>query len=375
MGVNVFEAALDRLVPVFEAGHRVVVSFSAGKDSGTCLELCLIAARLTGRLPLDVVMRDEEVMFPGTFEYAERVAERDEVSFHWIYACQPVINAFNRERPYFWVFDPDLGPEGWVREPPARAYRIAEQNIRSLITRERFPTDRGLYDVVGLRADESKGRMMGIHSAGGHLTKPRAETGVIGIRPIYDWTDGDVWKAHLDNGWDYNRAYDAMHRLGLGRKKLRIAPPTMSIYGVDTLRFAAQAWPAWFDRVARRLPGVRTAAQYGIRSVSADRRLNESWEETYERECVARAPAWIAERSERVRELVVRRHGLHATTHLPENKPCPGCPGGIGSWKNLTRTMYLGDPFCLRTGGMLRYVEPEYFRPGAGTWGGAPAFA
>ena len=73
LATNVFEEAIDRMVKVYEEGHRVVVSFSGGKDSGTCVEICVIAATLTGRLPVEVVMRDEEIMFPGTFTDEERV--------------------------------------------------------------------------------------------------------------------------------------------------------------------------------------------------------------------------------------------------------------------------------------------------------------
>jgi len=71
---NVLEASVQRMVKVYEEGHRVVVSFSGGKDSGTILEVCILAARRTGNLPVDVLMRDEEIMLPGTFEYAERTA-------------------------------------------------------------------------------------------------------------------------------------------------------------------------------------------------------------------------------------------------------------------------------------------------------------
>jgi predicted phosphoadenosine phosphosulfate sulfurtransferase len=108
---NVFDAALERLTALYADGHRIVVSFSAGKDSGVCLELVILAARSTDRLPVEVVMRDEEVMYPGTFEYAERVACRPEVEFHWLVAHQPIVNVFDRVSPYFWTFDPLLSPE------------------------------------------------------------------------------------------------------------------------------------------------------------------------------------------------------------------------------------------------------------------------
>ena len=32
LGVNVFDAALDRIVGLYQAGHEIIVSFSAGKD-------------------------------------------------------------------------------------------------------------------------------------------------------------------------------------------------------------------------------------------------------------------------------------------------------------------------------------------------------
>src|SRR5690348_104758 len=91
---NVLEATLERLCDLYEQGHRVVFSFSGGKDSGVCVELGIQAARRTGRLPIEVIMRDEEILFPGTFEYAERLANRPEVQFHWVVAHQPIINVF-----------------------------------------------------------------------------------------------------------------------------------------------------------------------------------------------------------------------------------------------------------------------------------------
>jgi predicted phosphoadenosine phosphosulfate sulfurtransferase len=100
-------------------------------------------------------------------------------------------------------------------------------------------------------------------------------------RPIYDWTDGDVWLAHKRFGWDYNRAYDVLNRMGVPRKRLRIAPPTMIAYGFSTLKIAAAAWPKWFDRVCARLPGVRTAAMFGLRAVQPYRKYKETWQECF----------------------------------------------------------------------------------------------
>lgn len=376
-GQNIWDAALGRLIEQYEQGHRIVVSLSGGKDSTCALEMCVIAARMTGRLPVEAVTRDEEILYPGTYEYLERVHARDDVILRHLVAPMPIINAFNREAPYWWVFDPacrDL----WVREPPAYAEPIEEINIVAMTTKGRFPIDEAggqhLISVIGLRVSESRGRMYGLFSSGGYMTKPHALTGVYGCRPIYDWTDGDVWKAIRDNGWDYCSAYDVMHRYGMPRARLRIGPPSMNAAGAEALHFASQAWPQWWDKVCDRLPGMQTAAKFGKRVLEPTRLVGESWEATFRRECIDKAPAWIAERATRVESRMLGTHAHHSTAPFPESVPCRTCFGNLGSWRGMAKAMYLGDPFSVKTSGLLPYVEPEHFRPGAGYWGGAPSF-
>lgn len=376
LGSDVFDNAVARMCALYEAGHRVVVSFSGGKDSTCCLEVCLVAARMTGRLPVEVIMRDEEIMFPGTFEYCERVvARREEVDFHWIYACQPVTNVFNRSDPYFWVFDPLLVPEQWVRQPPEYAYRIPDLNIQRMTIPSRFPPVEGkeLYAVLGLRVQESRGRLLGLHSSRGYVTQPNRYR-VRLARPIYDWQDGDVWKAIGDYNWDYDDAYDVMARFGVPVAKMRIAPPTLNYYGAELLQMAARAWPGWFDRVCERLPGVRLAAKYGKRAVEPVRRVGETWEQCFWRTCVDEAPrSWIAERARCAAETVLRQHAIHSAGPLPEVVPCRRCSRGMASWRKMAMVMYGGDPMSLKAQ-FLPYLEPEFFRPGTGTWDGPPTF-
>jgi predicted phosphoadenosine phosphosulfate sulfurtransferase len=379
-GRDVFDEALNRLTELYADGHTVVVAFSAGKDSGVCLELAILAARATGRLPVHVSMRDEEVMLPGTFEYAERVAARPEVDFAWCVANQPIVNVFNRRQPYWWVFDPLLQPEQWVRQPPAIAQRISAMDITRIITRQTYPTppDKDIFAVIGIRASESMNRHYSVFSAGGHLTKPNV-MGTRNCRPIYDWQDADVWRAVHENGWDYNHAYDAMIRFNVPVKWMRIAPPTLNTASVFLLEMARKAWPRWFDRVEDRLPGVKTISQFGMRAVLPLRRPGETWQSCFMRECIDHAPApWIAERSAAVMKAIVSTHQHHATTELPEVRPCYSCNGSLGSWRSLTIAMYNGDPFALKTNGIggNRAMEPEFFRAGAGTWGGfAPTWS
>lgn len=371
---NVFDEGLDRIQRLYRDGHRVVVSFSGGKDSTVCLELSIIAAKREGKLPIDVTIQDEEVAWPGTYEYAMRVAEREDVRFRWVVAHQPIINIFSRAQPYFWVFDPLVPPDRWVRQPPDYAQEIADINIEAVVTPAYYPPDDGkmLVSVMGLRVDESINRKRGLHSSGSYLTKHKTKFGVYEARPIYDWGTGDVWRAIGQNKWDYNHAYDVMAKMGLPVKLQRVAPPTMTTAAIDVLQRAAKTWPKWFERVCQRLDGVRAAGMFGRRAVEPLRRHGEIWEETFRRECIDEAPEWIAQRARTVSERVVARHARHSTTALPQITPCPKC-GLLASWKALAKMMYGGDPFSLKQR-YVPYVEPEFFREGAGTWGGKPTW-
>lgn len=371
MGTTVFDQAIDRMIPLYRDGHRVVVSFSGGKDSTCVLNVCLIAAAITGRLPVEVVLCDEEIAYPGTYEYAERVAARPDVAFTWLVINNlALINCFNRENPYWWVFDDALRPDQWVRSPPTHlphcnVTRIGDDDadLAQMTTIERFPPAPGknLYAVIGLRVQESKGRLFGLYSSGGYLTKAPNEYGTILCRPIYDWNDGDVWKAINDNGWDYAKCYDTFMSMGIPRMALRIAPPTENPRAMDQLGVAAKAWPAWFDKVCERIPGARTGAQYGKRAVTPQRHPGETWEQAYQRECVDEAPAWIADRARRTAVKYVKGHARHATTPLPEVTPCQTCTGALGSWRKLAMSMYLGDPGCQKVKCVPK-IKSNFFR-------------
>jgi len=310
-------------------------------------------------------MRDEEIMFPGTFEYCERVVERPGVVFHWVTANQPIINIFNRVSPYFWVFDPELPAEEWVRQPPPYARTIEDPRIGQLVGEKRFPPARGknLYRIIGLRTTESAKRLWAIAQSGSYLAKPD-KYGATNARPIYDWRDGDVWLAHKEGGWDYNPAYSVMARFALKPYQQRIAPPTQTVDGIVNLQMAIRAWPRWYDRVCRRLPGMRAAAKFGRRAVVPMRQHGETWQECFQRTCIDEAPAdWIKERAEVARDKYLTRHGGHSTSPFPEVRRCRFCSGSA-SWKRLAEALFNGDPFKLKCP-VLKPMQPTYFRPNA----------
>jgi predicted phosphoadenosine phosphosulfate sulfurtransferase len=261
---------------------------------------------------------------------------------------------------------------------------VRDKAIELMVNPDRFPVEcrpdyrdwvdplyegqQKLVAVIGLRTSESSKRLMGLHSSGGYMTGS-SPMGVFNCRPIYDWGDGDVWKFTKDAKIDYNHAYDTMRMMGIPKAQLRIGPPTMNAAGIEALKMASRAWPQWFDRVCKRLKGVRTAAQFGKRAVEPYRRYGETWEQCYVRENIDTAPDWIRDRAIELMNHVLKTHSRHATTALPETKVCSLCSLN-GSWRLMAHNIWGGDPYVSKTATVLKPIQPEFFRPGAGTWAG-----
>lgn len=366
LNADVFKVGLQRTREIYRSNDRVVVAFSGGKDSGICLELARIACKMErGNEQVEVFVLDDEIMFPGTFEYQEKVAQWRDISMNWLYACEPMPCIWNRQSPYWWVFDWELDPDQWVRKPPSYAKRIQEINLYSIVNPVTFPIKQGtdLVIIIGNRASESRTRLLSIHGAQSYRTKPNAMAkGAIKAYPIYDWKTSDVWKAINDNQWEYNSAYDVLTKMGMPMERQRIAPPTMAYFGMESLSMAAKAWPVWYDKVNKRLPGAKTIAHFGMRAVQPLRRSGESWQDCYDRECVTEAPEWISERAVYAKQYMLTQHANHSNQEFPDIVPCHSCGSLKGSWQGLANILYTGDPYSLKAE-FLPWIQPNRFRP------------
>lgn len=365
LNTDVFQTGLQRLRELYRTNGRIIVAFSGGKDSGVSLELARIASKIERDQPVEVFILDDEIMYPGTFEYQERMAQNKDIQMHWKYACEPMPAVWNRECPYWWVFDWELDPDQWVRKPPPYAQLIDELDLYRIVNPRTFPPPKGepLYIVIGNRASESRTRLLSIHGAQSFITNPNSlADGACKVYPIYDWSTAEVWKAIKDNHWDYNHAYDVLTKMGLPMERQRIAPPTMAYFGMDSLAIAAAAWPQWYDKVNKRVPGAKTVAKFGMRAVQPLRLTNESWEDCYKRECIQNSPKWISERAVMAMNYMLEQHAKHSTKPFPEIVPCESCGNMTGSWKGLAHILYTGDPYSLKAT-MLPYVQPIQFRP------------
>lgn len=353
LGIDVFTAARERMLYTYRNFDTVVVSWSGGKDSTSCLELAREAARITGKLPVQVMFMDEEVIYPETIDLVERHRADPELQIHW--CCVPSIyrNACSEVEPDFIPFDPtkrDL----WTHVPPPDAVWPAgfDENGLPKMTTWRVPPsipkritevlfDTKTYgrigEVLGLRTEESFVRYSGMLSSGNFITDEHH--GRASVRPIYDWKARDVWLAIKENGWDYNRAYEKLWRAGGNPISTRVAP-LFHAEAAMNLREVMLYWPDFWQLVRRRVRGAHAVAIYSGALHAIERYGNETWHDAAMR-------YWNNLGSEEdkrtLRSMVERRlskHSLHSTEPLGDEKKCPECKL---SWKRIARAIARGD--------------------------------
>lgn len=350
--VDVFTAARQRMKLVYEKFETVVISWSGGKDSSSCLEIARETAREMGRLPIKVFFLDEEVIYPETLDLCYRHMSDPEIEFYWV--CVPSIyrNACSEKEPDFIPFDPTKRAL-WTHVPPKEAIWPAgvEEDGTPKMSDWRIPPSivkRAMYiiygqegkvfaSITGLRTQESFVRLCGMMSSGNFITK--AEHGMVGVRLIYDWRASDVWLAIKENGWDYNKAYEKLWRAGGSPISTRVAP-LFHAEAAEHLRNVMLFWPKFWPLVRRRVRGAQAVAIHGGALHAVERWQNETWQNVAVRylnglgskEDRDQMHAWV--------QRVLDDHNHHSGSPMQEEQDCARC--GI-SWKRIARACARGD--------------------------------
>lgn len=276
LGINVLEAARQRISRVFDDFPRIYVSFSGGKDSTVMLHLVMDEAVRRGR-KVGVLLVDLEGMYKITIDHIQRCMDMyaDHIEPYWV--CLPIAlrNAVSVYEPKWQCWEPGRETD-WIRQPPKMA--ITDETFFPFFKRnmefeefvpkfgEWFGKGKLTACFVGIRADESLNRYRTIKSERKQTYEDYQWTtwlgnGLYNVYPIYDWKVGDVWKYSATSGKPYNRLYDYMHQAGLTPSQMRICQP----YGDDQRR---GLWlfhviePETWARVVARVNGANHGAMY-----------------------------------------------------------------------------------------------------------------
>ena len=132
IGINVYDAAMQRIEWTFDNFERVYLSFSAGKDSTVMIHMAAKYARSIGR-KMGVLLVDLEGQYKLTIEHANRIFEEysDVIELHWV--CLPISlrNAVSVYEPQWICWDKDR-KDDWIREAPAQG--ITDESFFSVLS-------------------------------------------------------------------------------------------------------------------------------------------------------------------------------------------------------------------------------------------------
>lgn len=277
LGINVLDAAKQRIAWTFDRFRRVCVSFSGGKDSTVMLHLAMDEAKRRNR-KIGVLFIDLEAQYQLTIDHVEKCFKmyRKHIEPYW--CCLPIHlrNAVSVYEPHWicWDGEKELS---WVRQFPKDCIKGDSffPFFRKGMEFEEFVPEFGNWFsrgercacLVGIRSDESLNRYRTVSSLtkehlDGQKWTTRVANNTYNVYPVYDWRTEDIWTYHGKNpDRPYNQLYDRMHMAGLTLSQMRICQP----YGDDQRR---GLWlfhliePETWARVVARVNGANGGALY-----------------------------------------------------------------------------------------------------------------
>jgi predicted phosphoadenosine phosphosulfate sulfurtransferase len=279
IGINVLEAARNRISWTFDNFQRIYISFSGGKDSTVMLHLVMDEAIKRER-KIGVLFVDLEGQYKLTIDHIQAMYDlyADYIEPYWCALPIHLRNAVSMYQHHWIAWDPDAR-DAWIREPPPIA--ITDHSFFPFYKFnsefEEFVPEFGHWYAreeacacfVGIRTGESLNRWRTIAGHGKKWDfdgKRLNWTNYVGqtlwnVYPIYDWIETDIWAYHGKTGTPYNHLYDRMYQAGLTLHQMRICQP----YGDDQRK---GLWlfhliePETWARVVARVNGANSGALY-----------------------------------------------------------------------------------------------------------------
>lgn len=264
IGSDVLTEARKRMHHVFDVFDSVMVAFSGGKDSLVCIHLVHQVMQERGITdPLHVVFRDEELIPPSVVEFVDEYRRLPWIDMEW-FAVPLESNKYllgTSERYVQW--DPD---RRWVRDKPEWAVDNATLGYPSHHVFDQYTMDavaarnaRGKTAIVtGVRASESLMRFRALTAKLNENYINAIDKRISTVKPIFDWSENDVFRFFYDYGIRYCPTYDFQL---FAKEPLRVSTPLHAERAkrLDNLRAYE---PVFYDQVMAVFPEMAVQERY-----------------------------------------------------------------------------------------------------------------
>ncbi|MCP4749090.1 MAG: phosphoadenosine phosphosulfate reductase family protein [Desulfobacteraceae bacterium] len=262
--MDVYAEAKSRVQHVLDTFDSVAVCFSGGKDSLVVLHLLEEVLRDRGwEGPADgkinVIFRDEELIPDNVINFVQEYAKNPKYNFYY-YAVQLKSEKFILGKKYEYV-QWDKNRE-WIRPKPEIAIVKPEDVVFDQYRMDAYCAQNfkgKIAFINGIRCDESLIRYRSV-------VNKRNECYIAGtdapnvkfVKPIYDWSEKDVFKYLHDKNIKYCPIYDAQMWNG---QALRVATP---LHAESAKRFnkLRTLYPIFYEQLIAIFPEMLEQDRY-----------------------------------------------------------------------------------------------------------------
>lgn len=276
-GRNVFDAAMDRIATIHDLYDEIYIKFSGGKDSLVVLklfELYRMSRGITDKLK--VIFHDEEVIPTAVVDFCQKTMESGRYDFQWV-CCQMESEKFilGKKEPYI-QWDES---RQWIRQKPE--WSIYKPGVYDQYSMASVYCDPNVNscEVLGIRAQESINRLRGVFAGGNiHAFINKSNKGQpTTVKPIYDWSEKDIFKFIYEYNIDYCQAYNNQIFNG---DKLRVSTPLHAESSRTALLTLKTNDPVFYDQLMEVFPEVELQVRYfkdAKKSVKDFSKYDRSW--------------------------------------------------------------------------------------------------
>lgn len=256
---DVYTEAKKRIKEMILTFDKCYVMFSGGKDSLVLLHLTEEVYRDMGlKEKVNVIFRDEEVIPTDVVEFVQEYWHSGRYNFKY-FATQLKSEKFvmGKKEPYIQWDD----NRKWIRPKPEGSINfdgvvLDQYNSDYYITQG----DKGMICLItGQRADESLVRLGSVLNKLNkpYISKAGSDNCRIG-KPLYDWSEDDIFKYMYDNKIVYCKIYDDELFTGAN---LRVSTP---LHAENSKRIyqLKQQDPKFYNQIISIWPEMETQARY-----------------------------------------------------------------------------------------------------------------